>query len=112
LVALDSGDIQTIDFNMLEITDTNFSVSGELIDSVNGTPFPVATIVVRRGRHTPTKQSPKLLQQDSISAFAGFIKPDGTFKVNVQYENYYYVQAFIITTKDMHRFSGRMQILY
>jgi len=56
LVALDSGDIQTIDFNMLEITDTNFSVSGELIDSVNGTPFPVATIVVRRGRHTPTKQ--------------------------------------------------------
>ncbi len=94
LVELDSGDIQTINFNMLEITDTNFSVSGELIDSVNGTPFPVATIVVRRGRHTPTKQSPKLLQQDSISAFAGFIKPDGTFKVNVQYENYYYVQAY------------------
>ena len=94
LVRLDSGDVKTIDFNMLEIIDTTLSVSGEVIDSVNGTPFPVGTIVVRRGRHTPTKQSPKLLKQDSISAFAGIIKPDGTFKVNVQYENYYYVQAY------------------
>jgi hypothetical protein len=94
LVELDSGDVKTIDFNMLKIIDTTFSVSGEVIDSMNGTPFPVGLIVVRRGTHTPTIRSPKLLLQDSISAFAGFIKPDGTFKVNVQYENYYYVQAY------------------
>lgn len=94
LVELDSGDVKTIDFSMLKIIDTTLSVSGEVIDSVNGTLFPVGMIVVRRGRHNPTKQSPKLLQQDSIRAFAGFIKPDGTFKVNVQYENSYYVQAY------------------
>jgi hypothetical protein len=94
LVGLDSGELKTIDFSLLKIIDTTLSVSGEVIDSANGSPFPVGTIVVRRGRHNPTKRSPKLLQQDSISAFAGFIKPDGTFKVNVQYENYYYVQAY------------------
>ncbi len=94
LVGLDSGDVKTIDFGMLKIIDTTLSVSGEVIDSANGSPFPVGTIVVRRGRHTPTLRLPKPLQQDSISAFAGFIKPDGTFKVNVQYENYYYVQAY------------------
>jgi len=94
LVELDSGDVKTIDFNMLEIINTTLSVSGIVSDSVNGTPFPGATIVVRRGKHVPTMPSPKLLQQDSIRAFAGIIKSDGTFKVNVQYENYYYVQAF------------------
>jgi hypothetical protein len=94
LVALDSGDVETIDFKMLRIIDTTLTVSGEVIDSVNGTPFPVGMIVVRRGKHVPTMRLPKLLQQDSISAFAGLIKPDGTFKVNVQYESYYYVQAY------------------
>jgi len=94
LIGLDSGDVKTIDFNMLKIIDTTFSVSGEVIDSVNGSSFPVGTIVVRRGRHTPTIRSPKLLLQDSLSAFAGFIKSDGTFKVNVQFQNYYYVQAY------------------
>ncbi len=94
LVELDSGAAKTIDFNMLKIIDTTLSISGEVIDSVNGSPFPAGLVVIRRGKHVPTVRLPKLLQQDSISAFAGFIKPDGTFKVNVQYESYYYVQAY------------------
>jgi len=93
-IELDSGDVKTIDFNMLKIIDNTLSVSGEVIDSVNGSPFPEGLVVIRRGKHVPTKQSPELLQQDSLSAFAGFIKSDGTFKVNVQYESYYYIQAY------------------
>jgi hypothetical protein len=94
LVQLDSGDVKTIDFKMLKNIDTTLSISGEVIDSVNGSPFPQGMVVIRRGKHVPTTRSQKLLQQDSLSAFAGFIKPDGTFKVYVQDENYYYVQAY------------------
>jgi hypothetical protein len=93
-IELDSGDVKTIDFNMLKIIDNTLSVSGEVIDSVNGSPFPEGLVVIRRGKHVPTKQSPELFQQDSVSTFAGFIKSDGTFKVNVQNESYYYIQAY------------------
>jgi Secretion system C-terminal sorting domain len=93
-VELAADSVKTIDFNLLEIIDTTFSVSGEVYDSVNGFPFPDGIVVIRRGKHVPTLRSPKLLTQDSLSTFAGFIKPDGTFKINVQYDGYYYVQAY------------------
>lgn len=93
-VELTADSVRTIDFNLLEIIDTTLSVSGEVFDSVNGFPFPDGIVIIRRGKHVPTLRSPKFLPQDSISTFAGFIKPDGTFKINVQYESYYYVQAY------------------
>ena len=36
LVELDSGDVKTIDFNLKKIENSNLSVSGQIIDSING----------------------------------------------------------------------------
>jgi len=35
-VQLDSGDVKTIDFNLRKIDNTGLSVSGQIIDSING----------------------------------------------------------------------------
>ncbi|RKY94570.1 MAG: hypothetical protein DRQ01_02035 [Ignavibacteriae bacterium] len=91
---LDSGEVITINFNMLEIEDTNFSVSGSIFDSLNGTPMDKGIIIVRRGKHVPTMKPGASLLLDTLNAFAGLIRPDGSFKVFVQQQNYYYLQAY------------------
>jgi hypothetical protein len=94
IVSLDSSEVKTIDFNMMEISDTLLSVSGEVIDSTIGFPLDKGIIIVRKGTHVPTPLSQTDFIEDTINVFAGFIKPDGSYKVNVQSDNYYYIQAF------------------
>jgi len=94
-VQLDSGAVRTIDFNLKKIDDPNLSVSGQIIDSINGINVNKGIIIVRSGTHVPTpkvKVNPVLL--DTIDTFAGIIRPDGSFTVNIQYPDYYYLQAY------------------
>lgn len=91
---LDSGDVKTINFNMLEIEDTNYSVSGAVFDSLNGTPMDKGIIIVRKGTHVPTMKRGASFLLDTLNAFAGLIRPDGSFKVFVQRQDYYYLQAY------------------
>ena len=91
---LDSGEVKTINFNMLEIEDTNFSVSGSIFDSLNGTPMDKGIIIVRKGTHVPTMKPGASFLLDTLNAFAGLIRPNGSFKVFVQQQDYYYLQAY------------------
>ena len=95
LVELDSGDVKTIDFNLKKIVNSGLSVSGQIIDSVNGINVNKGIIIVRTGTHVPvpfSKENTIIL--DSLNTFAGFIKEDGSYLVNVQIQDYYYLQAY------------------
>jgi len=92
-VVIDTGAVKTINFNMKGITDSTKSISGEIIDSVYGINFNKGIVIVRKGTHVPEAVSPKINLVDTIDTFAGFVREDGTYKVIVQSENYYYVQA-------------------
>lgn len=94
-VELDSGDVKTINFNLKRIDDPDLSVSGQIIDSINGINVNKGIIIVRTGTHVPTplnKGNSILL--DTLNAFAGFIRPDGSYSVNIQSPDYYYLQAY------------------
>lgn len=94
-VSVDSGLVRTINFNLLAVEDTNYSVSGMIIDSTTGINANKGIIIVRTGTHVPTPKinaSSTLL--DTLDAFAGFINEDGTFKVFTQLPSYYFLQAY------------------
>jgi hypothetical protein len=91
---LDSGEVKTINFNMLEIKDTSYSVSGIVSDSINGNPMPNGVIIVRKGKHVPTMKQGQTLLEDTLNAFAGLIQPDGSYKVFVQQQDTFYLQAY------------------
>jgi len=95
IVELDSGDIKTIDFNLKRIYNNNLSVSGQIIDSINGINVNKGIIIVRTGNHIPIpKMQNRQVLSDTINVFAGFIKDDGSYMVNVQLQDYYYLQAY------------------
>jgi len=94
-VPIDSGIVRTIDFNLLAVEDTNYSVSGMIIDSTTGINANKGIIIVRTGTHVPTpKVNINSALLDTLDAFAGFINEDGTFKVYTQLPSYYYLQAY------------------
>lgn len=95
LVELDSGDVKTIDFNLKKIENSNLSVSGQIIDSINGINANKGIIIVRTGTHVPVPKIQYIqVAFDTIDVFAGFIKDDGSYLVNVQVQDYYYLQAY------------------
>lgn len=94
-VELDSGDVKTINFNLKRIDDLNLSVSGTIIDSINGINVNKGIIIVRTGTHVPTPLNKEnSLQLDALNTFAGFIRADGSYSVNIQSPDYYYLQAY------------------
>lgn len=94
-VELDSGDVKTINFNLKRIDDPNLSVSGTIIDSINGINVNKGIIIVRTGTHVPTPLNKEnSLQLDALNTFAGFIRADGSYSVNIQSPDYYYLQAY------------------
>ncbi len=95
LVQLDSGDVKTINFNLKAIENSNLSVSGEIIDSVNGVSVNKGIVIVRTGTHVPLpKSNGNSVLQDTINVFAGFIKEDGSYTVYTQLAGYYFLQAY------------------
>lgn len=95
LVELESNEITTINFHLKPIDNSGFSVSGEIIDSTLGISINKGIVIVRTGTHVPLpKQSGNINQLDTLNAFAGFIRSDGTFTIYTQLPNYYYIQAY------------------
>ncbi|HEY7750678.1 MAG TPA: carboxypeptidase-like regulatory domain-containing protein, partial [Ignavibacteriaceae bacterium] len=94
LVEIDEDDTLTIDFNLRRITDFTKSVSGQVYDSSNGTVLDKGIIIVRRGTHVPAPlPKGESIQAATINAFAGFIKPDGSYNVYLEAESFYFIQA-------------------
>ena len=92
-VLLDSGQTINVDLALPSIKNSGRSVSGILIDSVYGTPINKGVVVVRKGTHTPTLLKPTLLSADS-SVYAGFVRSDGSYNINVEDSAYYFVQGY------------------
>lgn len=92
-VELDSGQTINVDLSLPAITNSGFSVSGVVIDSVNGNAIDKGVVVIRKGGHTPTLLKPNALAADS-SVYAGFINSDGSYNIIVEDSTYYYVQAY------------------
>jgi len=92
-VLLDSGQTVNVDLVLPVINNTGFAVSGVVIDSVYGTPIDKGVVIIRKGTHTPTllKQNP--LASDS-SVYAGFVRSDGSYNINVEDSTYYFVQGY------------------
>ena len=80
---------------MKRIDDFGLSVSGQIIDSINGINVNKGIIIVRTGTHVPIpKIQNNQVLSDTIDVFAGFIKSDGSYSVNIQLSDYYYLQAY------------------
>jgi hypothetical protein len=95
LVEIDSGESKTINFNMKKLDDPGLSVSGQIIDSVNGVNIDKGIIIVRNGTHVPIgleKESQVLF--DTMYTFAGFIRSDGSYSVPIQFSDYYFIQGY------------------
>ena len=94
-IALNLGEVKTIDFNLKMIDDPNLSISGQIIDSTNNIIINRGIVIIRGGTHVPIgkiKANPTLI--DTIQTLAGFIKPDGSYKVYAQLPDYYFLQAY------------------
>ncbi|MBK7228532.1 MAG: carboxypeptidase regulatory-like domain-containing protein [Ignavibacteriales bacterium] len=92
-VDLDSGQTLNVDITLPLINNNGYSVSGTVIDSIYGIPIDKGVVIIRKGTHTPTLMKPTAPNADS-SVYAGFIRPDGTFNVQVEDSNYYFVQGY------------------
>ena len=89
---IDSGTVINKNFILPAIEDTSFYISGTLIDSLNSTFFNKGIVIIRHGTHVPIN-SP-VATEDTLNVLAGFIKPDGSFKIYAQQPQYYFVQAY------------------
>ena len=93
-VALNVGGVQTLDFNLKKIDDPNLSVSGQIIDTINGRNVNKGIVIIRNGTHVPIgKVNYNPMLTDTIYTFAGFIKADGSYSVNIQMPDHYFLQA-------------------
>jgi hypothetical protein len=94
-VELDSGDVKTVDFNLKRIINNNLSVSGQIIDSINGINVNKGIVIIRNGNHVPIGlDKGNQMPNDTIYTLAGFIKADGTYSINMQVPRHYFLQAF------------------
>lgn len=92
-VALDSGQAAAVDIQLPPVDNSEYSISGTVIDSVYGNPINKGIVIVRKGTHTPTLLKQNALISDS-SVYAGFVKPDGRYNIVVEDSTYYFVQAY------------------
>ena len=92
-VELDSGQTLNINLMLPPVSNTGFSISGLVIDSIYGTSIDKGVVVIRKGTHTPTLLKSTGLAVDSI-AYAGFINSDGSYNIPVEDSTYYFVQGY------------------
>jgi Secretion system C-terminal sorting domain len=95
LAHISEKDSLHIDFTMLPVEDTSYYISGNLYDSLNANTISKGIVIIRGGTHVPSnKPGAGTLFTDTLDVISGFIKPDGSFRINVQQPIYYYVQAY------------------
>ena len=93
-IELHEFSLEFINFNLKKIDNSNLFVSGQIIDSTDGVYVNKGIIIVRGGNHVPIGKPNGDLLLDTMYTFAGFIKPDGSYKVYTQVSDYFYLQAY------------------
>jgi hypothetical protein len=93
-VVLEDDSSKTANITLLSESNTGNSISGIIFDSLSITPLRKGIVVVRRGRHSPTKiiSSPISVMNGTYSAI---VKEDGSYSINnIMESDYYFVQSF------------------
>jgi len=88
--------VKTINFNLTRMDTTGNSVGGLVVDSKTNNTLKTGIVIVRRGRHTPSKVS-YTTNADSLpgGVYSTLIRPDGSYLVdNILLQDYYFVQSF------------------
>ena len=88
--------VKEINFNLIQKIQTQNRVLGKVIDVSTKANVRKGIIVVRKGKHTPTKLSAEAARLAGIiNSYTVNINDDGTFAIDDIIEpGYYYVQAF------------------
>lgn len=95
-VLVQDDSLRTANLVLERMTETGYSISGSIYDSISTYPLKKGIVVVRKGTHTPGK----IINRDSPSVvdegiYTAFVKPDGTYRVlNIIQPDYYFVQSF------------------
>lgn len=95
-VELESNEIKTINFSLTRMGSTGKSVSGIIIDAKTNSKVRSGIVIVRKGKHTPSKISYSI-NTDSLPSgvYSSFVRPDGSYLVdNILQQDYYFVQSF------------------
>lgn len=92
-IPLDSGQSIIVDLALPILNNSGYSISGVIIDSIYGVPIDKGVVIVRKGTHTPTLLKSNTLAADS-NVYAGFVKSDGSYQIEVEESTYYYVQGY------------------
>lgn len=83
----------TLDFFLENESATNLNLSG-VINDVSGGTLPKAVVVVRKGKHNPTKIS-AVADDDINRIYTTFTDVNGLYNLkNIKYEGDYFIQVF------------------
>ncbi len=95
-VIVDTNGITSADLNLVKMTASPISVSGNIFDSLAIYPLKKGIVIVRNGTHTPDKMIHTKLNTPALGGtYAAFVKPDGSYKIdNIIAPGYYYIQSF------------------
>ncbi len=85
-----------VNFDLLKTVKTANKISGQLNDLGIGTPVNRGIVVVRKGKHTPTKLTARAASlSQKIQTYTATVNEGGTFSIdNIIQPGYYYIQAF------------------
>jgi hypothetical protein len=91
----DDFSITSIIWNIEKILPTNSVFTGKVVDFGSMATARKGIIVVRKGKHTPTKRSAFSLNLNNEFSYSSQIQTNGTFTFeNIIEPGYYYIQAF------------------
>lgn len=95
-IILEDDSIRTAYIQMPRLISTLISVSGAVYDSTSGSPLLRGVVIVRNGKHNPTKSNNSFSNNPVTSGiYTTFIKPNGTYQINSIVEpDYYFIQSF------------------
>jgi len=93
-IRVEKDSVKNISFVLHEDSTTGISISGSILDSLTRAPVKRAIIVIRKGKHNPSKPSSVFQPLLSDEIYTAISKSDGKFHINVPDSGYYYLQAF------------------
>ena len=96
IISVKDDSVTSITIPIIKKIGADNSVSGKVIDFNDGFPVDRGVIIVRKGKHDPTKTSSNILGiAEELNSYAALINPDGSYQINdILLPGYYYIQAF------------------
>jgi len=92
-ICVEKDSIKEVNITLQKDSTTGISISGSILDSLTKAPVKRAIIVIRKGKHYPSKLATvqPLLTDEVYTTIAN---SEGKFHINVPDSSYYFLQAF------------------